>query len=163
MRRLKSITTSITTAIVAVRTRNGGHHSRYLICSTTGNDLMCARRRLRLTPLQRDILWILEEAGEEHVTTLLNTLARTLTSHQRRHVLDATYAALDALFRAGLVESEYERQISDLNTSPGSFPDFRSLVVWDENSRYWKWNERLCGRQRLMCVLTDDGRAVLTE
>ena len=31
-------------------------------------------RKLRLTPLQRDLLWTLEEAGEETLSTILVTL-----------------------------------------------------------------------------------------
>jgi len=31
-------------------------------------------RKLRLTPLQRDLLWMLEEAGEEELATILATL-----------------------------------------------------------------------------------------
>jgi len=34
----------------------------------------CVARKMQMTPLQRDLLWMLEEAGEETLSTILATL-----------------------------------------------------------------------------------------
>jgi hypothetical protein len=52
-------------------------------------------RKLRITPLQRDILWLLEEAGEEDVTTVIASL-KPLTS-------EALDNAVKGLVRLGFV------------------------------------------------------------
>lgn len=127
--------------------------------------MMCAHPRLRLTPLQREILWILEEAGEEHITTLLNTLRSQVSPDQRPSLPDATYEALQALFLTGLVSFEPRIagcEVNRVSKRPDGIPDFRTLIAWDEPAGYWKWNEDVAGKRRLAFILTDEGSQSLT-
>ena len=57
-------------------------------------------RKLRLTPLQRDVLWVLEEAGEETLLTIQATL--------KPPDPEALNAAVAALGRIGYVRQTEE-------------------------------------------------------
>jgi DNA-binding MarR family transcriptional regulator len=64
-------------------------------------------RKLRLTPLQRDLLWMLEEAGEETLTTILVTLKPS-----DRETFDRDLASLIRLGFVSVAEGQSDTTVA---------------------------------------------------
>src|SRR4051812_18322485 len=60
-------------------------------------------RKLRLSPVQREIVWMLEEAGAEEIPTVLYTLMTTLPDCSPDEVVAAVEEAVRGLCDLGLV------------------------------------------------------------
>jgi hypothetical protein len=54
-------------------------------------------RRLKISPLQRDIMMTLEEAGAETVGTVIATLAPTIVSHSTRPIINNTVTSRNVI------------------------------------------------------------------
>ncbi len=65
-------------------------------------------KKIRLTPTQRDIVWVLEEAGEENLACILNTLLSDAEPQDREALLTGVSEALEGLIRMGYVEVKGE-------------------------------------------------------
>lgn len=103
-------------------------------------------RRTQLTPLESDILWLLEEAGAESIGTILSDIGvrNALLSHQE--VLMSTAHALRRLSRLGLIEID----------GPDLTHGIES-VVWNDKAQCWESNQ---GRLPSV-VLTRQGASFL--
>ena len=60
--------------------------------------------RMRLTPMQRDILWLFRESGSESVATVANTLQSSATLSDGIDNAIELAAAIDGLRSLGLIE-----------------------------------------------------------
>lgn len=110
------------------------------------------------TNLQRRILAVLEEAGEENFTALTNTVAKP---HGETHEIRAMADALAGLINAESVRITVSRDdlehrwipLSKLDTT--SLQDLANRVEWSVSQGFWKWNTDF---PNAIVLLTDSGR-----
>jgi hypothetical protein len=128
------------------------------------------RPRLRLSPFQREILWILEEARGENFLDLLIELRTRLESTDERFVSEVL-DALQGLVRLdyvsvwkheGLVPIRIER-LSELEPNFGLDLE-RGIRVFlvDQSTLSWTWNEPN-PKQPIEVVLENTGLEALTR
>jgi hypothetical protein len=60
-------------------------------------------RKLSLTPIQREVLWTLEEAGEENLPTIMNTLRVKLPGVAGDDLSGIIRGAVEDLARRGFI------------------------------------------------------------
>jgi hypothetical protein len=122
-------------------------------------------RKQRLSPLQREVLWILEEAGAENLLTVLWTLRAHFPALEVTPLLGEAVDGLRRLWLAGLIEvSTYHAGPSPVWVPLG--PDsaeqvWALLFALPGDSERWVWP----GGIPLPCpevVLTEAGRRSLT-
>lgn len=124
--------------------------------------------RSDLSRLERVILSLLEEAGEEGVSTLVNTISQTHESPEGAGVI---CRALFKLVSCGLVCLANVRNPKTLQWV--EMPKEEALMLlkgassnmhWSSNEKLWKWREE---RHRIEALLTEagmiEGRKVLSE
>jgi hypothetical protein len=125
--------------------------------------------RLKLSPIQREILWTLDEAGDEYITTILNTLRKIFPNRSNDDLIMAVESAIYNLYKHNLIT--ICRKISDrdliwLPLSPEeidtTFP-ITKFLSWDDIQSYWAWNEHLGGQYRISLVLTEKGKQALRK
>lgn len=111
-----------------------------------------------LTTLQRRILAVLEEAGEEHFSALANTVAKPAGATSE---IVAMCAALNGLVQAGLVAFATRRHVKSRRWVPLAMSDSLVLlgglsgcVNWSDTEKIWEWNEAL---PRADVLLTEAG------
>lgn len=121
--------------------------------------------RRKLTPRQRDVVWMLREAHEEDLSTVLNQLRPEPTAHG----LSDVRVALEGLRAMGLVD------IGVLTGTPRSFaPVDRTVVAealseggpfeWQAGEESWLWHGSLIGLDNdLTVIVTDAGEAALEQ
>jgi hypothetical protein len=61
------------------------------------------QRKLSLSPVQREVLWTLEEAGEETVPTIINTLRLKFSKFLHKELLERVEEAIESLSQHGFV------------------------------------------------------------
>jgi hypothetical protein len=123
-----------------------------------------------LTRLQRRILALLEEAGEEGLCSLTNSVARPRDANNE---LQAMMDALLGLLNAGFIEVAVSRDSVSLQWV--SLPDeeatslvrnIAAFVEWSRGERLWLWNSDLphpeivvttSGMTMAQQVLSEDG------
>lgn len=125
---------------------------------------MSNRSKVRLSPIQGQILLILEEAGEEYITTVLNTLKIEFPEVAPGDFIREAEQAIQGLIRASFVSFWRETgktSPSSTPLSPGEvqqiFP-LDGLMRWDEQSAFWVWDESRAGSHRVSVVLTESGQ-----
>ena len=124
-------------------------------------------RKIRLSPLQREVLWMLEEAGSETLPTLANTLGAKFPHEPRDALLAATQDAVRDLHDAGLVSlgREYvkpgERWKSIPPEEVARFLLLSDVLRWDEERGFWHWDEVRAGTHRVALALTEVGEEAL--
>jgi hypothetical protein len=69
-------------------------------------------RKLSLTPIQREVLWTLEEAGEENMPTIINTLRVKLSGAAGNDLSDDIRGAVEDLARRGFISISAEADAS---------------------------------------------------
>lgn len=115
-----------------------------------------------LSPIQRDVLWILEEAGEENLPTVLNTLRSNSAGVPDEVLIPALSDALRGLWRSDLITFCRYRGGSDARSedlSPGetqSVLAVSEVVRWNEDGGYWQWDEARGGGGRVSVVVPDE-------
>ena len=72
---------------------------------------MPRRPRLRLTPMQRDVLWLLEEAGSCELAVVANEVSHLSTWNSGSDVRFEIAGAVEGLRRIGFVELCYSSPI----------------------------------------------------
>jgi hypothetical protein len=122
---------------------------------------------MQLSPLQLQILRLLEEAGEENIPTIANTIRAEAAPDAGPDVLGQIDAALRALHEADLVGFAYYRGDHDPAWQPLTdarlrvvFPIHRCLE-WHGASGGWRWREDRCGRERVIVTLEDQGKRLI--
>ena len=115
--------------------------------------------------IETTILAVLEEAGEENVSALLNTVQENGGSTDEVY---AFAAALSSLFNVGYVEFASSRDNSSRRWLPISKEEIRVLLSqlelllrWSTNDRLWIWADPL--RPRVQVLLTSSGLAAARE
>jgi hypothetical protein len=88
------------------------------------------------TKLQRLILATLEEAGEERLSALTNTV---VSGHGRRAEVDAMSNALEGLQRAGLIDVARSKNATTLELIPMDESD--ALLVLQNLGAYLAWSD----------------------
>lgn len=115
----------------------------------------------KLTPLQRRIMALLEEAGEEEFCTLINTAAKPRGSYTE--ILDMQ-EAIAALMLSGLVSIAVDRDSVALDLIPLPYGEGKSvlsgverLIQWSSDKDRWAWYSQ---GARIEVVVTDLGQIV---
>ena len=116
-----------------------------------------------LTKLQRRILALLEEAGEEEFGTLTNTVARATGTPREIHVM---CSALASLLGDGLIEIAQGRDEASLQwislprgEALANLQDLNAHVEWIARGGYWKARPEFTATEVL---LTDLGLTIRT-
>ncbi len=102
-------------------------------------------KRPRITPVQRDVLWTLEESGEESLPCLLNTLK--IPPAENSQIGWEFREELSGLIRRGFVEW----------SSECSSTDPLQLAFFDPNEQLWS------APRECRVYMTNEGRQVLTR
>jgi len=121
-----------------------------------------------LTDLQRHILANLEEAGEDDISALTNTVKKRSGSPEE---IDEMGLALVGLIHCGFVGISRDRDAASRRWSPlakdvaiGLIVELRSFFSWSEASHLWTWRK---DSPRVQVILTDSGlaraRKILSE
>jgi len=115
---------------------------------------------------ERLILAVLEEAGEEHLSALVNTLEKRLLGNPPNR-MQAVSTALTHLITRGLVRVARFRDKIHRRLVPLSLPDSISIVAnlgsfleWSHTDHIWRWKG---GEPIADVVLTDSGMAAARE
>jgi hypothetical protein len=128
-----------------------------------------SHQKLALTPLQNDILWLLEEAGSETLLTVLTTLIINETITASDSILYDVESAVRSLIRVGFLTmtKDIEKPGSnDVLVTPDelkSLQNLRSILDWNERKRCWTWNTDQGGPHPISLVLTPEGFAALNR
>ncbi len=130
-----------------------------------GPDAPGSRRKQRLSPLQREVLWMLEETGAEDLLTVLRTLRARFPGLEVTPLLGEATDGLRRLWLAGLIElSTYHA-----GPSPAWVPLAAASAeqVWallftlPGDAEHWNWpTDTTLPRPEV--VLTEAGRRNLT-
>src|SRR4051812_13199438 len=109
--------------------------------------------------LKQKILLALEEAGEDHLSALLNTVIHGFGDPEE---IAAFRTALQALVEEDLLRLARPRRPGQARLVPLSQPEsvavlahLKSLLAWSSSEKLWKWNEEASSRMEV--VLTDEG------
>lgn len=121
-------------------------------------------RKQRLSRDARDVLWLLAEAGEESVGTIVNTLRASRPEADPVHLFGALGSALSELVRLGLIDLCFEAG-SRLEPVPAdSVPGLLRLadnMVWNDESDCYAWDGSAWNGRRLVVLLSEDGLGFL--
>ena len=123
---------------------------------------------VQLTILQRRILAVLEEAGEEHLSSLINSVA---VLHGLPVEIDAMRIALSSLIVEGFIAiSQFRDKVSrhcvamHNNEAISLLQRLEIFLAWSADDGLWTWRKDCPGAE---VVLTDAGttmsRQVLSE
>ena len=125
-------------------------------------------RNLKLSPMQREVLWMLEEAGEENVPALLNTLQALFPDKPYQSLLAEVQAAIRGLWQLQLVAFSRDHGKPNLHYVLLDEAESRHALLLIEEVEYETtsggWTRRPgAGAYPLGLVLTDSGRTALTS
>lgn len=126
-------------------------------------------RKIRLLPLQREILWMLLEAGAEDVSTVLNTLRLKSPDSSFDEFLYQAESAIGQLFEYGLISFARDYETPGLRyvaTSPeeiGRMMPVGKIVKFDEDKGHWIQDESHGEPHRISLVITEQGKESLTR
>jgi hypothetical protein len=111
--------------------------------------------------LEQKILMSLEEAGEDHLSALLNTV---IDASGNPDEIASFRTALTSLIEEDLLRLARSRQAGPASLKPLSQPEsvavlahLKAFLVWSPPENLWKWNEDASSRMDV--VLTDEGIA----
>jgi hypothetical protein len=128
--------------------------------------MMKQDRTVELSQIQRQILILLEEAGEENLAALTNSVGNAHDGSPQE--LEVVAAALTGLFAQGLVEASTSRDATSRHWIPEPkerarllFADLRPLLRWSASEKSWKWEA--ADVPRVQALLTDTGSAAARE
>ncbi|MGD9724689.1 MAG: hypothetical protein AB7O59_20675 [Pirellulales bacterium] len=114
---------------------------------------------MHLTRLERRILALLEEAGEENVVSLTNSVANPQGAC---HEIDNFVGALITLLNAGLIELASKRDESTLRwvglpkvESQSRLNELQNSLQWNTEKGIWNWAG---AGERPEAILTSSGR-----
>ena len=121
-----------------------------------------------LTELQRRILAVLEEAGEDDVSALTNSVTKRRGSADE---IDAMSMALVGLINCNLIDIARSKDNVSLHWIPlpkeaslALLTDLKPFFQWSVQDQLWKWRQ---DASRAEVVLTDAGliaaRKILSE
>lgn len=98
-----------------------------------------------LTTLERRLLSLLEEAGEEHLSALMNSVAKP--SGEQRDI-SAMAAALVNLLKIGLIEVSQDRDSQSRRLLPLPLEDSMSILlsvpsilIWNQDMALWAFRD----------------------
>lgn len=114
----------------------------------------------QFTSLERRVLAVLNEAGEDYFSALLNTILHATGSSTEPERL---IAALRNLQRMGMVNCAFELdgktqrwQRLDIAAGDAHLSAAKSAVNWSPNEELWRWTS---DQPRLAIVLTPEGES----
>ena len=128
------------------------------------------KRKFRIQPQERYILWELEEAGEDSLTGLLNALhCDEFPDIGGEPFLRTAEVALKTLLRGGLIQLAR----TEVGPPPSSVPYSReeslqllnltSNLSWVDSALVWTWSDAAPVVALPYVILTDDGREFLAR
>lgn len=117
-----------------------------------------------LSDPERRILAVLNEAGDEYVTTLANSV---LSGNGGSCQVDKLIHALTNLHRRSLIEFADTRDVCTLtwivlptSVANGLVEKLTEYMVWSEKERIWNWSST---SPRLSVLLTNEGERLGTQ
>ncbi len=112
-----------------------------------------------LTDLERRVLALLNESGEEYVSALVNSIFRGSGDPTD---IDVVRTALNKLMMAGMVEFARTRderkltwQVLSTESAIASLGSIASMLSWSNAEKIWEWTAT---NPRLVVLLTPDGK-----
>jgi hypothetical protein len=123
-------------------------------------------KKRRLSPLQREILWMLEEAGAETIPTIMVTLRSLFPSLSYDEAGTQFAQESRLLWLAGLVELCRNYHAPDLHyvrVSEEEHKTFFSTFQWSEEKDDWTWESASVTLSDMSIALTDVDREALTK
>lgn len=115
-------------------------------------------RKLRLTPLEGALLFLLEEAGSENIVCLVNSLQPEVKTSPEA-LLRAACDAIQHLLDMGLVSLDLRGSQAPIDcTKISAVMDF---LRFDDRSGYWCWDEVRGGKAYPEIVLEAKGKQAL--
>jgi hypothetical protein len=120
-------------------------------------------RKLSLSPMQREIVWILEEAGAESIPTVLNTLQAHFSDHTPDELLIVAEEAIRKLFDMGFVSFSRDYEKPNLNYVPVSGEEASNLlslagyIHFSKQRRQWEWDDVRGGPYKISLEITQNG------
>jgi hypothetical protein len=120
-------------------------------------------RKVRLSALERDMLLVLEEAGEENLTTLVNMLPLSTSTHDRKVLpeISEMFVALRHLLRLRFVSLAW-RQCEPTEVE-SQLIAVESLFRFDPIDKIWRWDRELGGKEPPSVVLEPLGKTALRK
>lgn len=122
-------------------------------------------RKRRLSPMQREILWMLESAGAHDLPVVINTLWDLFADTGHEMFLWNVEEAIRDLSRLGYVTFCHDAPQYPLVDPKGTG---RLLAIsdqfdWNDDRGYWQQGDRRVDTSGVMLQLTDTGRQALTR
>lgn len=117
--------------------------------------------KLRLSSLEGQILWELEEAGEENIVSLVNTLRRRFAGVSDMEFLEMMGRAVQTLLRLNLIS--FSPMVAE---GLSRFLPLKEVLHWYEDEVWgggWRWSEKWGGPDVLEIYLTEKGYKDLAE
>jgi hypothetical protein len=110
------------------------------------------------TPRSNQLLALLEEAGEDDLLTLVNTVVKGHFSTEKLQEITNSFSELYALGFIGFGQ-KFNAETGEWTLLPDSvvrslLSRLPNLVQWSQEERYWKWPKR---EQIVFAVLTKIG------
>jgi hypothetical protein len=125
-------------------------------------------RKVRLSPMQREILWILEEAGAEYIAATLNRLEKRFPEYSRDQFISTFEEAIRGLWELGFIALGRDYQKPGLTyvlvpqQETLEYLQIHEYAKYDQEKDYWFWDGTLGDSVRLSFMLTKEGRQALT-
>src|SRR5262249_7569137 len=115
-------------------------------------------RKLRLTPLQGQLLRILEEAGEEEITCAANTLHLQFPMSSVELLLQA-FTEIQRLLEMGFVSAAHERE--GVRENLEGVASVLKFLRFDPERNLWIWDVRQGGNHPVRLILEQRGEQAL--
>jgi len=126
-------------------------------------------KKLRLSPVQREVVWVLSEAGEENLAALLNTVSKKIQANSRLEALMVFENAIRYLYRQGFIDlclenlENQKHQLVPLTSDEATELSVVRVLKWDVNGGYWCLDATQTGKNTLVVTLTEKGQEVLQK
>lgn len=126
-------------------------------------------RKRSLSPIQREIVWMLGETWTETIPTVLNTLlsARLIgnTSADIELIEREVYGLIElgAIMLTRPVPLDGIDDVLLTEKEMSSVKDWKKLVAWNRHDERWTWNVERWGNTRIGITLIASGEAYLRK
>lgn len=125
-------------------------------------------KKFRISPAEREVLWVLSEAREDYLPSLINTIYDSFSALSHREMLMMAENAIRNLYRQGFIQLCIETQNQGRRSlDPLPVDDAKKslaigrLLKWDEEKTCWGWDFDHGGHNITIVVLTEMGAEVL--
>lgn len=122
--------------------------------------------KVKLSPIQNAINWILEDGGSEYLTCVINTLHPEFSNLPAPDIifLESAEKAIRGSLKLGLLKiCRYFNHdwIPITGFEIEQILTFQEVFEWNEQGKIWHWNEKHGGSNTIELVLTEKGYQAL--